>query len=147
MKMLHLLVLREDILSSMLQHLIQLNSQLSQLGMYCKLTSYASSSQIFNLQLPFYFIQSTNCSAGPLILHRQGFLGGLPYLDPRVNLTSKKEFNLWTESYGGHYGPAFYKYFYDRNEEIANGTIQGIHLDFNTLGVGNGLIDEYIQAP
>ncbi|KAM3151665.1 hypothetical protein ABEW05_007983 [Botrytis cinerea] len=77
----------------------------------------------------------------------QGFLGGLPQLDPAVNLTTKKEFNLWTESYGGHYGPAFYKYFYDRNQEIANGTIAGIHLDFNTLGVGNGIIDEYIQAP
>ncbi|KAM0163875.1 hypothetical protein ACHAPG_001028 [Botrytis cinerea] len=77
----------------------------------------------------------------------QGFLGGLPQLDPAVNLTTKKEFNLWTESYGGHYGPAFYKYFYDRNQEIANGTIAGVHLDFNTLGVGNGIIDEYIQAP
>ncbi|THV50358.1 hypothetical protein BGAL_0153g00030 [Botrytis galanthina] len=77
----------------------------------------------------------------------QGFLGGLPQLDPAVNLTTKKEFNLWTESYGGHYGPAFYKYFYDRNQEIANGTIAGIQLDFNTLGVGNGIIDEYIQAP
>ena len=71
----------------------------------------------------------------------------MPQLDPAVNLTTKKEFNLWTESYGGHYGPAFYKYFYDRNQEIANGTIAGIHLDFNTLGVGNGIIDEYIQAP
>ncbi|TGO90353.1 hypothetical protein BPOR_0068g00200 [Botrytis porri] len=77
----------------------------------------------------------------------QGFLGGLPQLDPAVNLTTKKEFNLWTESYGGHYGPAFYKYFYDRNQEIANGTIAGIQLEFNTLGVGNGIIDEYIQAP
>ncbi|TGO46751.1 hypothetical protein BOTNAR_0567g00050 [Botryotinia narcissicola] len=77
----------------------------------------------------------------------QGFLGGLPQLDPAVNLTTKKEFNLWTESYGGHYGPAFYKYFYDRNQEIANSTIPGIQLDFKTLGVGNGIIDEYIQAP
>ena len=32
----------------------------------------------------------------------QGFLGALPQLD--ANITSK-EFNLWTESYGGHYGP------------------------------------------
>ncbi|KAF7877479.1 hypothetical protein EAF04_001156 [Stromatinia cepivora] len=77
----------------------------------------------------------------------QGFLGGLPQLDPTVNLTTKKEFNLWTESYGGHYGPAFYKYFYDRNQEIANGTITGVQLEFNTLGVINGIIDEYIQAP
>ncbi|GLA86843.1 hypothetical protein AtubIFM56815_011114 [Aspergillus tubingensis] len=33
----------------------------------------------------------------------QGFLGGLSQLDSEVK---SKEFNLWTESYGGHYGPA-----------------------------------------
>lgn len=33
----------------------------------------------------------------------QGFLGGLPQLDGEIQ---SKEFNLWTESYGGHYGPA-----------------------------------------
>lgn len=32
----------------------------------------------------------------------QGFLGGLPQLDGGI---SSREFNLWTESYGGHYGP------------------------------------------
>jgi carboxypeptidase C (cathepsin A) len=32
----------------------------------------------------------------------QGFLGALPQLDAEVG--SNKEFNLWTESYGGHYG-------------------------------------------
>ncbi|CAG8392395.1 unnamed protein product [Penicillium salamii] len=33
----------------------------------------------------------------------QGFLGGLPKLDTKIK---SKSFNLWTESYGGHYGPA-----------------------------------------
>lgn len=28
----------------------------------------------------------------------QGFLGGLPKLDPKIK---SKKFNLWTESYGG----------------------------------------------
>lgn len=32
----------------------------------------------------------------------QGFLGGLPQLDAQI---ASKDFNLWTESYGGHYGP------------------------------------------
>jgi hypothetical protein len=32
----------------------------------------------------------------------QGFLGALPQLDAEIG--SNKEFNLWTESYGGHYG-------------------------------------------
>ncbi|TVY83355.1 Carboxypeptidase S1-like protein A [Lachnellula suecica] len=74
----------------------------------------------------------------------QAFLTGLPQLDS--NITSK-EFNLWTESYGGHYGPAFYNYFYEQNQLIENGTIEGVALNFNTLGVINGIIDEYIQAP
>jgi len=30
---------------------------------------------------------------------------------------------------------------------IANGSSQGIQLNFSTLGVINGIIDEYIQAP
>jgi carboxypeptidase D len=33
------------------------------------------------------------------------------------------------------------------NDKIANGTTKGIQLDFNTLGIINGIIDESIQAP
>lgn len=74
----------------------------------------------------------------------QAFLGALPQLDGGI---TSREFNLWTESYGGHYGPAFFNYFYEQNQMIANGSSQGIQLNFNTLGVGNGITDEYIQAP
>ncbi|EAW15089.1 S10 family peptidase [Aspergillus clavatus NRRL 1] len=73
----------------------------------------------------------------------QGFMGGLPQLDARIK---SKDFSLWTESYGGHYGPAFFNYFHEQNEKIANGTAEGIHLDFNSLGIINGIIDEGIQA-
>ncbi|GES56955.1 carboxypeptidase S1 [Aspergillus terreus] len=74
----------------------------------------------------------------------QGFLGGLPKLDSRIK---SKDFSLWTESYGGHYGPAFFNYFYEQNQKIADGSVEGIHLDFNSLGIINGIIDEAIQAP
>ncbi|KAK7727767.1 hypothetical protein SLS57_002810 [Botryosphaeria dothidea] len=73
----------------------------------------------------------------------QGFFSALPQLDSDVK---SKDFNLWTESYGGHYGPAFYNYFYEQNEKIKNGSTTGIELNFNTLGIGNGIIDEYTQA-
>jgi carboxypeptidase C (cathepsin A) len=73
----------------------------------------------------------------------QGFLGALPQLDSPI---TSKIFNLWTESYGGHYGPAFYNYFYDQNLLISNGTEKGIELNFNSLGVINGIISEKIQA-
>ncbi|KAL8795127.1 MAG: hypothetical protein Q9195_002424 [Heterodermia aff. obscurata] len=77
----------------------------------------------------------------------QGFLSALPQLDSGVGAPLGKTFNLWTESYGGHYGPAFYNYFYDQNQKIANGTANGTQLNFDTLGLGNAIIDEYIQAP
>ncbi|CZT08422.1 hypothetical protein WAI453_007252 [Rhynchosporium graminicola] len=74
----------------------------------------------------------------------QGFMGSLPQLDPNI---MSREFNLWTESYGGHYGPAFFNYFYEQNQMISNGSSQGIQLNFNTLGIINGIIDEEVQAP
>jgi carboxypeptidase D len=74
----------------------------------------------------------------------QGFYSALPQLDSKVQST---QFNLWTESYGGHYGPAFFNYFYKQNEMIANGTTTGKSMDFVNLGIINGIIDEYIQAP
>ncbi|KAE8391260.1 Alpha/Beta hydrolase protein [Aspergillus alliaceus] len=55
--------------------------------------------------------------------------------------------SLWAESYGGHYGPAVFRFFQEQNERIANGTAeegaQYLHLD--TLGIVNGLIDAVIQ--
>ena len=77
----------------------------------------------------------------------QGFLSALPQLDAGAGVPLNKTFNLWTESYGGHYGPAFSNYFYDQNQMIANGTANGTHLNFETLGLINAIIDEYIQAP
>lgn len=74
----------------------------------------------------------------------QGFLSALPQLDGKV---ASKTFNLWTESYGGHYGPSFYNYFYEQNEMIANGTANGTQLNFDTLGIINGIVSERIQAP
>ncbi|KAK5115280.1 hypothetical protein LTR62_001480 [Meristemomyces frigidus] len=74
----------------------------------------------------------------------QGFLANLDTLD---NTVQNKTFNLWTESYGGHYGPAFYEYFSEQNNMIKNGTANGTCLYMDTLGIGNGIIDELIQAP
>ncbi|KAK0948500.1 hypothetical protein LTR29_000132 [Friedmanniomyces endolithicus] len=74
----------------------------------------------------------------------QAFMSALPSLDAKVGCS--KEFNLWTESYGGHYGPAFWNHFYQQNLLILNDTIPGYALNFNSLGIGNGIIDEAIQA-
>ena len=74
----------------------------------------------------------------------QGFLSNLPTLDPNIkNLT----FNLWTESYGGHYGPSFYDYFYEQNAMIQSGEQSGVALRMDSLGIINGIIDSLIQTP
>ncbi|KAL9083443.1 MAG: hypothetical protein Q9165_008519 [Trypethelium subeluteriae] len=90
-------------------------------------------------------LDTTDLAAAAAFHILQGFLSALPQLDNGID--QSKEFNLWTESYGGHYGPAFFNYFYDQNQAIANGSASGTQLNFNTLGIGNGIIDEYIQAP
>ncbi|KAL6246505.1 hypothetical protein RBB50_006742 [Rhinocladiella similis] len=74
----------------------------------------------------------------------QGFYSALPQLDSRVQST---KFNLWTESYGGHYGPAFFNYFQQQNQAIKNGTQTGKYFEFVNLGIINGIISEYVQAP
>lgn len=57
---------------------------------------------------------------------------------------SNDRVSIWTESYGGRYGPAFAAYFSDMNTRIRDGLIDRntyvpIHLD--TLGIINGCID------
>jgi len=57
--------------------------------------------------------------------------------------------SIFTESYGGHYGPAFSSFFEEQNSRIANKSINEtgdtyiIHLD--TLGIINGCIDYLTQ--
>ncbi|KAL4909403.1 hypothetical protein BDW74DRAFT_80709 [Aspergillus multicolor] len=59
--------------------------------------------------------------------------------------------SIWTESYGGRYGPSFTAFFQEQNEKIANGSLTAageshyIHLD--TLGIINGCIDLLVQSP
>jgi carboxypeptidase C (cathepsin A) len=47
----------------------------------------------------------------------------------------------------GHYGPAFFNYFNQQNDAILNGSQTGKSFEFVNLGVINGIVDEYIQAP
>ncbi|KAF3771034.1 carboxypeptidase S1 [Cryphonectria parasitica EP155] len=59
-----------------------------------------------------------------------------------------EKISLWTESYGGHYGPSFMNFFRKQNEKISRGEISGpgthyLHLD--TLGIVNGCIDVEVQ--
>ena len=63
-----------------------------------------------------------------------------------VHLSLNLVCEFWLRFSLGHYGPAFFSYFYDQNEAIKNGTAQGIPLQMDSLLIINGIIDEYIQA-
>ncbi|RDX39751.1 alpha/beta-hydrolase [Lentinus brumalis] len=69
------------------------------------------------------------------------------FADSRFSKFQKNEFALWTESYGGHYGPTFAAYFLSQNAAIAKGTVSGVPINLKFLGVGDGLTDPLNQYP
>ncbi|KAF3048497.1 hypothetical protein E8E11_001123 [Didymella keratinophila] len=89
-------------------------------------------------------IDTTDLAAAATFHVLQALLNTIPKFDTKIG--TPKDFNLFTESYGGHYGPAFFNYFYDQNLRIQNGSMQGYPLNFNSLGIINGIIDESVQA-
>lgn len=82
---------------------------------------------------------TSTVTAAPFIWKfMQAFFKAFPKYESR-------EFGLWTESYGGHYGPEFAEYFEIQNKAISNGTIAGDPIELVALGVNNGWIDATIQ--
>ncbi|KAL6301457.1 serine carboxypeptidase [Sparassis latifolia] len=69
------------------------------------------------------------------------------FADSRFSKYQKNEFALWTESYGGHYGPAFAAYFLEQNAGIADGSVTGVLINLKYLGVGDGITDPLSQYP
>ncbi|KAI9447568.1 Alpha/Beta hydrolase protein [Lactarius indigo] len=56
-----------------------------------------------------------------------------------------RNFGLFTESYGGHYGPEFASYFETQNAGIDEGTVCGVKIPLVALGINNGWFDPIIQ--
>jgi len=67
--------------------------------------------------------------------------------DSRFAKYQNNKLAIWTESYGGHYGPTFAAYFLAQNAAIAAGTVTGLPLNLQVLGIGNGLTDPLNQYP
>ncbi|KAF8072010.1 serine carboxypeptidase [Lyophyllum atratum] len=67
--------------------------------------------------------------------------------DSRFSKYRKNDLAIWTESYGGHYGPAFAAHFLAQNAAISAGTVQGETLNLKVLGIGNGITDPLLQYP
>lgn len=56
-----------------------------------------------------------------------------------------RDFGIFTESYGGHYGPEFADYIQQQNAGIADGSVQGEKIDLVALGINNGIFDSQLQ--
>ena len=102
------------------------------------------------------FSANTSAIAAQAIWHfLQAFLSSFPQYNPgnRSNDTNRDGVvgvNLFTESYGGKYGPAIARVFEEQNNlrlaaPVNNDSALEIHLV--SLGIMNGLIDVLVQGP
>lgn len=86
-----------------------------------------------------YTANTTDHAAVAIWHFAQTWFEEFPYYKP-----ADEQISIFTESYGGHYGPSFMSFFMRQNERIANGSISGPGVHFmhmNTLGIINGCID------
>ncbi|KAL3480550.1 Alpha/Beta hydrolase protein [Aspergillus californicus] len=62
----------------------------------------------------------------------------------------EQNIHIWTESFGGRYGPAYTSYILDQNAKIHNGTLDGVSsptpINIQTLGIHNGCSDLFVQG-
>lgn len=105
--------------------------------------NYTSRVGTFSSQKPSATANTTAQAAHALWHFAQTWFFEFPHYQPADDRIS-----LWAESYGGHYGPSFLRFFQEQNEKIANGSsaeqgAQYIHVD--TLGIVNGLLDVVVQ--
>ncbi|KAJ9301166.1 hypothetical protein DTO271G3_1301 [Paecilomyces variotii] len=56
-----------------------------------------------------------------------------------------RDFAIFTESYGGHYGPEFAHYIRQQNDAIKTGMVDGENINMIALGINNGWFDSAIQ--
>ncbi|KAK4235296.1 hypothetical protein C8A03DRAFT_46548 [Achaetomium macrosporum] len=90
-------------------------------------------------------IANTTATAALAAWHfMQMWMQQFPEYKPKDN-----KFSIWSESYGGHYGPAFADFFTSQNEKIADGRIASgaVPLRLDTVGIVNGCVDILTQMP
>lgn len=85
----------------------------------------------------------------------QTWLSTFPQYNPstRPNVTTPNSdepagINLFTESYGGKFGPVFASYFEQQNQAIVNGSLSStttLPIRLQSVGILNGQVDDLIQ--
>ncbi|KAG8997129.1 hypothetical protein FRB94_007862 [Tulasnella sp. JGI-2019a] len=83
-------------------------------------------------------INSTEAAAVPMWTALQIFFEQFPTYQSR-------EFILATESYGGHYGPAFVTYFNQQNTLVSAGQLKAENITVSALMINNGWYDPLLQ--
>ncbi|KAF1845461.1 alpha/beta-hydrolase [Cucurbitaria berberidis CBS 394.84] len=82
----------------------------------------------------------------------QGFLSAFPQYNPGTHPNStdveSAGVNLFAESYGGIYGPAFANFFEDQNDRRKNGSLPAntLEIQLESIGIVNGMMDLLIQT-
>ena len=83
----------------------------------------------------------------------QGFLGAFPQYNPGTYSNSTKPgavgVNLFAESYGGKYGPAFATFWERQNLLRKNGSIPSnktLEIRLSSLGIVQGCVDDLVQG-
>ena len=110
-----------------------------------------------NASTPYATTANTTEIAAQATWHfLQSWLAAFPQYNPATrpnatNITQAAEpagVNLFSESYGGKYGPVFASHFQLQNDLRANGTIPNattLEIRLDTVGIMNGLIDDAVQ--
>lgn len=82
---------------------------------------------------------SSTVTAAPYVWKLlQAFYAAFPAYENR-------DFGIFTESYGGHYGPEFADYFEEQNSKIASGSVTGQNISLVALAINNGWYDATLQ--
>lgn len=96
---------------------------------------------------------NTTETAAHAIWHMlQGFLGTFPQYNPAVRLNNTLSgvvgVNLFTESYGGKYGPAFAAHWEQQNQLRKSGLIsrKALEIRLTSLGIIQGCVDDLVQG-
>jgi carboxypeptidase C (cathepsin A) len=97
--------------------------------------------------------QDTTAIAAQACWHfLQGFLSTFPQYNPGTRPNSSvvepAAVNLFAESYGGFYGPAFADFFEEQNDRRRNGSISDSSLEIRlgSVGIVNGMMDQLTQT-
>jgi carboxypeptidase C (cathepsin A) len=116
--------------------------------------SYTFLNGTFSSNNPNAITNTTEISAHAIWHMLQAFLGAFPKYNPgsrpNSNQTGPIGVNLFAESYGGKYGPAFAAFWEEQNNRRANGSLpehSTLDVKLQSLGIVNGCIDDLIQGP